>query len=251
MVYFSRSRFYISLLVPITFVLAAAVQAPPPGSYFNFSGWTLQTPFPKGTGIQEIAMPELATYSSSCFYTDTSTGTSAVFFAPENGAHTQNSQFPRSELRELKDFDIDSKGGTHVANATVRVLTDGTQHAITIGQLHGILAGGGSCSIIIELEWEAGDIVAHLRDKACKGVKFTVGSGYKFGDPISYQMIAVGNTVQVITDSGSMKPYSYSWFEGTSYSAYFKAGSYLQSSGTSSSIGGTVILDALVTRHSM
>lgn len=222
----------------------------PPGAYFDFTNWTLQLPVAKGAGVEEVSMPALASYSSNFFYTAAATGTSAVFFAPENGAHTANSNYPRSELREATNFYIDTRaGGTHVLNATVRVLADGAAHAVTIGQIHGTLSGGGACSIIIELEWEAGDVVAHLRDRACKGVKKTVGSGYKLGDKIEYSMRADGSDVAVTTDSGSMPAYSYSWLDGTKYTAYFKAGDYLQSSGASSTQGGTVVLDALAVAH--
>ena len=107
----------------------------------------------------------------------------------------------------------------------------------------------GHCSIIVELEWQDGEIVSHVRDKKCNNINQVVGKGYALGDAISYSIVSRGNTVTVSTDTGAAKPYSYSWLDGTNYPAYFKSGSYLQSSGPSSTEGGTVQLDALFTSH--
>lgn len=242
-----RGRGRMMLLFIFLFLVSSL--AAPPGEIFNLTSWKLQLPVADAKGkIIEVLQPELATYNSSWFYTDESGG-SAVFFAPENGAHTSGSSFPRSELRENIDFLIDSRDTkTHTLNATVRVLTDGTAKKVTIGQLHGD-GLSGHCSIIVELEWEDGTIVSHVRDRSCKNIDQVVGTGYALGDAISYSIISRGHAVTVSTDRGSAKPYSYSWLDGTNYPAYFKSGSYLQSTGASSTVGGTVQLDALLTRH--
>jgi hypothetical protein len=229
------------------FLCSVSSLALAPGQIFNLTSWKLQLPVADANGkVVEVLQPELATYNSSWFFTDQN---SAVFFAPENGAHTSGSSFPRSELRENVDFLIDSKDTqTHTLNATVRVITDGTAKKVTIGQLHG--AGlQGHCSIIVELEWMDGEIVSHVRDRKCNNINQVVGKGYALGDAVSYSIVSRGNTVTVSTDTGAAEPYSYSWLDGTNYPAYFKCGNYLQSSGPSSTVGGTVQLDALFTSH--
>lgn len=229
-------------------VADAAPAVPPPGASFNLTSYTLQLPVAApGGGVQEVKWPALATYTSKYFYTDPADG-AMTFFAPENGATTSGSKYPRSELRQNVDFDL-SQGSRHVLNATLAVTATAGGTAITIGQAH-VDGLSGSCSIFVELEWTAaGDVVAHLRDKACDNVSKTVGSGYKLGDKITYSIVVEGDTAVVTTDSGSMAPYAYAWLK-TSTPVYFKAGDYFQGTGSSSTLGGTVKVYSLSTSHS-
>lgn len=228
-----------------------ALRAPaPPGQNFDLTNWKLQLPVAgKGGGVEEISQPQLRSYTSEYFQTDPATG-GIAFWAPINGATTSGSNYPRSELRENIDFGFNS--GTHVLNATVTVtqLPPGSK-SITIGQLH---ADGlsGSCSIIVELEYTDGDVVSHLRGapsgSTCKGSSVTVGKAVPLGSPIHYSITLSGDTVYVATQSGAAPAYSYSWGK-KSTSMYFKAGDYVQQSGSSSTEGGRVILTALSTTH--
>ena len=96
-------------------VSSGGAALPPAGSVLNLTGWKLQTPFSDGNGgIVEVDQPALASYNSSCFYAS-SDGLGATFFTPEDGAHTANSNYPRSELRELVDMTVGG-GGTHSLN---------------------------------------------------------------------------------------------------------------------------------------
>ena len=228
-------------------VVAAAPQ--PPGALFNLTSFTLQLPVAAGGGgVQEVKWPALATYTSQYFYTDAADGNAMAFFCPENGATTSGSGFPRSELRENVDFDL-RKGSLHVLNATVAVTATAGGTSITIGQAH-IDGVQHACSIFLELEWTAaGDIAAHLRDKACKGVTKTVARGVKLGDKLAYSVVVAGDTLTVTTDRGSLAPYSYTWLK-TSTPVYFKAGDYYQGTGSSASQGGAVKIYALSTSHS-
>jgi Alginate lyase len=231
---------YILLLLSLSWASAAT-----PGQLLNLTGWKLQTPVDNGKGgVVEISEPELDTFNSSFFYVKDNYVTFAV---PENGAHTSGSSFPRSELRELYQFFVTKNTETHIINATAIVLADGSLHKTAIGQIHG--TNQGHCSIVVELEWFKGDIIANLRDEACGSLRFTVGTGYKIGDEINYIMTVKGTTVTVATDRGSMRPYSYTWWSSNPYPAYFKAGNYLQSSGSSASIIAEVQLLNLVTTH--
>jgi len=180
---------------------AAAAAVAPPGALFNLSSFKLQLPVAApGGGVQEISQPALESYTSAWFYTDAADG-GMTFFTPLNGAHTSGSNYPRTELRQEPNFDLSP--GYHQINVTMQVDAVTSTGAITIGQVH--LDGlSGACSIFVELEWSgAGDIVAHLRDSACKGVKATVGHGYALGQRFSYSMTVQGADVTVSTDSGS------------------------------------------------
>ena len=174
-------------LLSVAGAAAASLRAQaPPGETFDLTNWKLQLPVAAaGGGVEEVSQPALRTYSSEYFQTDAKTG-GIAFWAPVNGAHTGGSKYPRSELRENIDFGFNS--GTHALNATVIVteLPPGSK-SITIGQLH---ADGlsGSCSIIVELEYTAGEVVSHLRGapsgSTCKGHSVTVGKAIPLGSPI-------------------------------------------------------------------
>lgn len=84
-----------------------------------------------------------------------------TFWSPINGAHTSGSSYPRSELRQLLDFNY---SGTHVLSVTMAVRVVPTNGKITIGQAHfdGV---SRACSIFCELEWQSGSVVSHVRDQ--------------------------------------------------------------------------------------
>ena len=207
-----------SLLLLLAAAAAAAGGAPPllPGGILNLTTFTLQTPFPsaKGAGPLEVPYPALATYNSSVFYAAPCAGAPSTpcvtFWAPETGATTPNSNYPRSELRQNVQWRAPAQGAprqAHVQLATLAVLSAGAKDSVCIGQIH--TDGAAACSIIVELEWTAGQVVAHLRDAGCRGSSVVVGRA-ALGQAFSYNLSMVGDAVQVVTDSGSMPPYQYS-----------------------------------------
>ena len=201
---------------------ATSSLAPPPGALFNLSSFLLQLPTSTHGGVTEVKQPALDSYSSEYFYTDPA-DKGMTFWCPQNGATTSGSSFPRSELRETLDFDLSP--GLHTLNATVTVLQTTSTQSITIGQAH-VDGLSGHCSIFVELEWTRGAVVAHLRDKACRGVDMALGS-YALGEPVSYSITLSGDTARITTDKVAGKPYSYTWLPASTR-VYFKAGDYLQ-----------------------
>jgi hypothetical protein len=202
-----------SALALLLLLLPALSHAAVPGDLFNLSSFTLQTPYPKGGGVQEIPYPALARYNDSTFYVRACAERPAgcmAFWAPETGAHTGGSNFPRSELRQNYDWSTPPAGSPelHYSAATLRVISAGAKNSVCIGQIH---ADGlsGHCSIIVELEWTAGSVVAHVRDAACSNKNFIVGTA-PLGTSFSYNLSMTGDAVQVVTDTGSMAPYRYS-----------------------------------------
>jgi hypothetical protein len=223
----------------------AAAPPPPPGALFNLSSFQLQLPLSNGRGGVEIIQPAaLATYTSEYFYTDAATR-AMVFWAPENGAHTSGSMYPRSELRQIPNFFLSGRSQLNVTMAVRQLPSTG---AITVGQIH-FDKVSGSCSIVIELEYQApGNLVAHLRDAACRGVLKTVGSGYRLGESFSFSLTVDGLAVQAASDSGTMAPYAYDWpISGCGEPAgkcplYFKTGDYVQAASNSATKGGVVAI---------
>ena len=214
------------MAIALALLLAGAAAALPPvpaaaaplvpGAVLNLTSFTLQTPYrsAKGGGAQEVPYPALARYNDSVFYAEpcaSSPGQPCVtFWAPETGATTPNSQYPRSELRQNIQWRVPAAGSpasAHYALASLAVLSAGAKGSVCIGQIH--TDGAAACSIIVELEWTSGQIVAHLRDAACRGRNVVVGRA-ALGQAFSYNLSMVGDAVQVVTDSGSMEPYHYS-----------------------------------------
>eukprot|EP00456_Euglypha_rotunda_P032135 TRINITY_DN2492_c0_g1_i4.p1 TRINITY_DN2492_c0_g1~~TRINITY_DN2492_c0_g1_i4.p1 ORF type:complete len:201 (+),score=27.78 TRINITY_DN2492_c0_g1_i4:89-604(+) len=169
-----------------------------------------------------------------------------TFWCPENGAHTSGSNYPRSELREMPANGEWGNTGTHEMNATCKISQLPQSGKLVIGQVH---ADGvsGSCSIILELEMTNSDLVAHVRDKSCNNVQYTVGTGYALNTKISYQVKYQNGVLYCTTDRGSMPAYSYSW---NTYPLYFKAGDYVQDNSSSSTQGGLIHFYSLTTSHS-
>jgi hypothetical protein len=227
--------------------LSASAAPPPPGKLFNLSSFQLQLPVSNGgTGVEIIQPNALATFTSEFFFTDEGNHNAMTFWAPENGAHTSGSSYPRSELRQIPNWFFKGRSEMNVSMSVAKLPTGG---AITVGQVH---ADGlsGHCSIIIELEYQLGDLNAHLRDSACKGVTKKVGSGYKLGDTFRFTLRVDGTSVSVVTDTGAMPPYAYSWatiggIATDKVPIYFKAGDYIQTASSSAVQGGIVAISEI------
>jgi len=260
------------LLLAFACVLTPTLAVPPPGQLFDLSKFDLQLPTctpPKCTsGIDTVSSAELKTYTSQYFYTDPSTQ-AMTFWCPIDGKHTGGSVYPRSELRENQNlaWNNDGKGdwtfiGVHELNVTMQVLQEPTTGAITIGQAHGAdintTSISGSCSIISEFEWQKGKLVNNMRTapsgNACGGVTQTFPGTYALGEIFSYSIRVSGKDVSLWTSKGGWsKTYTYSWWPTSGpeiYWLYFKAGDYVQDSGSSSTIGGKVAISAIKTNHS-
>jgi len=184
-----------------------------PGDIVNLTTFTLQTPYASGSTIEQIKWPALRNYNDSVFYAGECPGNRngcVVFFTPESGATTSGSNYPRSELRENIDWQtpVATSAETHWIAASLRVLDGGPADSICIGQIHfdGI---SGHCSIVVELEWTSGEVVAHVRDEACSNKNFVVGRA-GLGQQFFYNLSMVGDAVQVVTSNGQMAPYHYS-----------------------------------------
>lgn len=75
-----------------------------PSQILNLEKWKLTLPFDTDRPGEpdEVLQPELAEFKdSSCFYS-TESGDAVIFRASCDGDQTENSSYPRSELREMK-----------------------------------------------------------------------------------------------------------------------------------------------------
>ncbi len=208
--------------------------ATPPGQKFNLSNWNLQTPLSSGGGILTIKQPALATYTSSVFYT--ASDGAMTFWCPVTGATTGGTSYPRSELRNLREFSVT---GTNTLTARCRVLQQPSNGSIIIGQVHGHVSGSELC----KLRWSGGKVQMGVKSSlGASETRRTIGS-YSLGATLNYTL-KVSNRVLTVTVNGTSltQTLNSSWNVDT---YYFKAGSYVQDNSGSSSEGGRVAFYSL------
>jgi hypothetical protein len=230
----------------------AASPSVAPGGNFNLSVWELQEPVGSPGSPTTIPPSRLVGangFQDSYFYTDTRDG-AMTFWAPEKGVTTPNSNYARSELREMNSNGSAADwalSGTHKLNATLRVVS--VTSNVCVGQIH-LGSGGSSTKPLIELYYHSnGDIVAGTENSPSGGqTTHTVGH-VSIGKTWSYTIgVSGGNTID-LTVNGSTTHYAIpSSFNP--YHQYFKAGSYNQSSSSSTTNGARVAFYGLTVSHS-
>ncbi len=223
-----------------------------PGGNFNLSVWELQEPIGSPGSPTTIPSSELQGddgFQDSYFYTDTRDG-AMTFWAPEKGVTTPNSNYARSELREMNSNGSAanwSLSGSHKLSATLRVVS--VTSNVCVGQIH-LGTGGSSTKPLVELYYHSnGDIVLGTENSPDGGqTTHTVGN-VSIGKTWTYTIaVSGGNTVD-LTVNGSTTHYSIpSSFDA--YKQYFKAGSYNQSSSDSTTNGARVAFYGLTVSHS-
>ncbi|GHJ35760.1 polysaccharide lyase family 7 protein [Streptomyces sp. TS71-3] len=220
-----------------------------PGGNFDLGVWQLQEPVGSPGSPTTISSSRLeGGFQDSYFYTDTRDG-AMTFWAPEKGVTTPNSNYARSELREMNrsgsaaDWSL---SGSHKLSATLRVVS--VTKNVCVGQIH-LGSGGSSTKPLVELYYHAGgDIVLGTENSPDGGqTPHTVGH-VSIGKTWTYTIaVSGGNTVD-LTVNGSTTHYGIpSSFN--QYKQYFKAGSYNQSSSDSTTNGARVAFYGLTVSH--
>jgi len=238
--------------VPVT--EAGAVSLDPtvaPGGNFNLSVWELQLPIGSPgspTTIPPSRLKGAGGYTNPAyFWTDKNDG-SMTFWDPEAGVTTPNSNYARSELREMNsgggaaDWSL---SGTHKLSATLRIVS--VTKNVCVGQIH-LGSGGSSTKPLLELYYHSnGDVVLGLEKSPDGGQNTYTLTNVPLGTQWSYVIAIVGGKIQ-ITVNGSTK--SYPIAAGfNAYHQYFKAGDYNQSSSSSTSNGAKVKFYSLTVAH--
>jgi hypothetical protein len=224
-----------------------------PGGNFDLSVWELQEPTGSPGSPTTILPSQLEGangYQDSYFYTDSSDG-AMTFWDPENGVTTPNSNYSRSELREMDPSGAAANwfaaGTTNTLSATLKV-TQVPNH-VCVGQIH--LGSGGSTKPLLELFYYSnGDIKMGIEQTPAGGneVLYDVGS-VPVGTQWSYVIGLSGSTISLSLNGGAARTWTASsTFNG--YGMYFKAGDYDQSTGSDGSVGARVGFYALSISHS-
>ena len=174
-------------------------------------------------------------YQDSYFYTNKSDG-SMEFWDPENGVTTPNSNYARSELREMNSS---GSAACLVAARHAHAQRDGQGHQGARSRLrrpdpcrrppHDQAAGRA-------VFHSNGEIQIGIENGPSGGQTAHTSARVPLGQQFSYVIqVTGGNTISVtINGSKHSFPIPSSW---KGYQQYFKAGDYDQSSGSSSTVG--------------
>jgi hypothetical protein len=224
-----------------------------PGGNFDLSVWELQEPVGSADAPTTILPAQLAGpkgFHDTYFFTDPTDG-SMSFWDPENGVTTANSNYPRSELREMTASGAAANWaspGTHTLSATLKV-TQVPDH-VAVGQIHLGTGTPSSTKPLLELYFYAtGDIELGIEQTPAGGneVNHPVGHA-SLGATWSYVIGLSGNTISLVIDGGAAQTFPMSsTFDQENM--YFKAGDYDQSVGGSATVGAKVQFYSLEVFH--
>ncbi|MDQ1283920.1 MAG: Alginate lyase2 protein [Patescibacteria group bacterium] len=196
-----------------------------PAQILNLSNWKLTLPITVANDSEapkDIFQPELATFEMPPWFNLSSDKKGVVFRAPVNAPTTANSDYPRTELREMADGGKEeavwpSTSGTHTLFLD-QAITAVPQNKpdVVAGQIH----GDDDDLIVIRLE-DKKLFVARSRANLA-----TLDENYTLGKRFTIKFIAKDGEISVYYNGGAAPVYI---LEKEVKEAYFKAGVYTQS----------------------
>ena len=231
-------------------VHASCVSSVEPSSILDLSHWKLTLPVDAHHGTSgeaaEISPHDLAAgYMSGYFCTDPSGG--VRFWAPIDGATTDGSGYPRSELRYMRDPHDDNANWTPADSAaelsatlTVSRVPSATRKVV-VGQVHGFQTNAYiKLRYLYDTSSHTGSLAVLVNeDPSSDSTNLGSIGGLPLGQPFSYS-IAVRQRVFTIRVNGDVLASFHVHHGWLHEPMYFKAGSYDQASGSSSTDGGRV-----------
>lgn len=247
------SRFRTCLVVAVLTLLAACTAPEPapapgppgppvvPGDVLNLANWKLTLPTGSGDEPREIHPPELLSFTDDFFRLDGTRG-GVVFTANAGGFTTENSSYPRCELREMsggRPASWSNLTGTHTMTLREAItrLPEVKPHVVA-AQIH----DAEDDVVMVRLEG------THLFVEYDDGEsEFTLDEHYQLGTPYELRITAAAGRVQVYyngTLAGDVPLAGDGW--------YFKAGTYTQSNperGEAPEAAGEVVIYRLDVQH--
>lgn len=202
--------------------IQASIAVKKPADILNLTNWKLTIPTGPTKDAHEVKQPALAQFTINPWYLASMGGDSVVLRAPVNGSTTENSEYPRSELREMtNNGNTEAEWSTSVGKHTMIIdqailAVPKTKRQIVAGQIH----DGNDDVIVIRLDYPKlyvnvdGKNKRILDDSYQLGRRFTVKFEVENGNTSIYYNNSP-EPVYTLT-----KQYS---------QAYFKAGAYTQS----------------------
>lgn len=227
-----------------------------PSSVLDLAHWKLTLPVDAHGGTTgeaaDVATETLTEgYRSGYFCVEPSGA--VKFWAPVNGATTDDSDYPRSELRYVIDPDDDNVNWTTAdddAGLTARVVVErvpASTQKVVVGQVHGFQTNAFiKLRYLYDPSTHTGSVAALVNEDPNASASTNYGSidGLMNGQPFTYSIAVVGRTITIKINSHVLSSFHvpYGWLH---VPMYFKAGSYDQASGSSSTDGGRVAFSQL------
>lgn len=212
-----------------------------PGQVLDLQNWYLTLPTGEIGHPDTVMQPQLASYSSPYFKLDDAHD-GVVFTSEAGGVTTENSGYPRSELREMnggEKAEWSNRRGAHTMEVRQAVTAlPPVKPEVVMAQIH------DAESDVIEIRLEDNRLVAQYADGKDE---FVLDPAYVLGTPYDLRVVAANGRIDVFyngTLAGSAPVAGDDW--------YFKTGSYLQSNvsrGDAADAAGQVVLYALRVTH--
>jgi hypothetical protein len=195
-----------------------------PASVLNLSNWKITLPIDVDANgsPDEIKQPALATYSHAEYFHLNTNADGVVFKAHCGGVTTDNSGYPRCELREMKNNGVDmanwasNDGDYHILEVAEKIthLPVEKKHVV-VAQIH------DTSDDIVMLRLETNKLFLEFNgsDGPAATTNYVLGTEFTF-------KIVVHNGVMEFYYNGNLFHTETQTFSG----AYFKVGMYTQSS---------------------
>lgn len=224
---------------------------------FDFTHWKLTLPVGESGAAEghpmEVQAAKLSGgYTHPEYFYKNADG-HLVFWCPVTGTKTENTEFPRSELREVINPQDDNvcwaAPGTHTLNARCRVIEVPSSQKVIIGQIHGY---SGKAKPLIKLQFFKGRVEALVKENASKGkdLKLTfpdVGMDKDFEYEIKLQDGLLSISVNGSNQSVNVFEKDPEWAKQT---LFYKVGAYTQDNEGPASEGARVSFASFKVTHS-
>jgi len=209
-----------------------------PAQQFDLSHFNLQLPIPNQNSITQIQGNKLNNYASQYFYLDLAKN-GMVFFVSSDGVTTHGSHYPRTELRDQRNWNFTEQ---HTLTATLAVLEQPSTKKIIVGQIHGDRKGTEA----VKIWWVNGDLIVGVKPEVdAKEQRVTYAKNIPLNQKFSYQIAQSGkNVIVTINNVSDSFHFGNSW---DTEQVYFKAGNYLQDNSTTPVSTGRVEFYSLKT----
>lgn len=217
-----------------------------PSKVLDLTNWRLTIPAPLGDGEEagQIDQPQLATYQNPHWFHVDAGQRGVVFQAGVKGATTDNSKFPRSELREMNngtEAAWNSERGSHIMRLNEAIThLPARRPEVTAAQIH----DDKDDVVMIKLRGST-LFVARNDSEEPVGV---LDANYVLGTPFDLEIAANAGGIRVTYNRTKVVNY-----KKTGDDWYFKAGCYTQSNtdeGEPKDAYGEVVIYSLSVQHS-
>jgi hypothetical protein len=193
-----------------------------PSQVLDLTNWKLTLPVNTNHAgdPDEIAQPELATFSDSQHFYVNATNDAVVFRAEAGGITTKGSSYPRSELREMTNdgkseasWSTDSGTSTMIVREAVTHLPDQKPQVVT-AQIH------NQTDDVIMIRLESNKLFVEQNGKDAGDLD----TNYKLGEIYTVKIVVQSNIAHIYYNNQLKVSVTVSGDQN-----YFKAGCYTQS----------------------